>query len=575
MNPGDSSEASIHPRAVPAFLARCWIFMRDRWFSIDLRTLGLFRIVFGIFLIGGLLDHARDGNLTAFFSNQGVLSNHFALFAPIQPRCWSILFAFSEPGEVAFAFALILIVYVLYTVGWKTKLMQILVIVCHVSIINRNLLLQDGGAFVTTILAVWTVFLPLGARFSLDRRRLRPDPRRAIGPASAGRAAFVWTRPSTKDPPRRHVSFVCFALAVQLAVIYVLNAVNKTGSTWQDGSAVHYTLWLNRMNTGLAAYLRFHEPAWMSPFFTKATLVFELTAGVLALTPVLQTWARRALMIQMWLFHIGIASLLSIGPFPYVMITYSLLLLGRRDWDLLTALERRFGHLLDRTGLPGSLAQLARRGQQILDVRPSPGPGEGPRGVEIRRSSPPRPASRLRRPGRIAAEVLSVFLFIAMIPELTLANPCVPEHYRMRNRPQWMADMLYYLRVYQTWGMFSSDPPLEDGVVVVDAVLADGSHLDPLTGRTPDFDALTHGPWFLGHDWSEYMSYLPWERHRMHRNGLLQYVLRLHERREPSPGRKIQSAEIIWLSGALPPPGEHTHRNVRRQVLASYVVAGP
>ncbi|MEO8214710.1 MAG: hypothetical protein ABI560_16025, partial [Myxococcales bacterium] len=112
-------------------------FFGVRWFSIDYRTLGLFRVAFGLCLLGNLYDHAAGGNLVTFFSNDGVLSNHLALFAPIQPRPWSLLFAFSRPGEVAVAFAAIAAVYLLYTLGWKTRLMQVLVIVCFASIVNR------------------------------------------------------------------------------------------------------------------------------------------------------------------------------------------------------------------------------------------------------------------------------------------------------------------------------------------------------------------------------------------------------------------------------------------------------
>ena len=148
-------------------------FVRDRWLSMDLRTLGLFRIAFGICLIANLVDHWIGGNLTTFFSNDGVLTNHFALFAPIQQRVWSLLFAFSRPGEVAVAFSLILVVYLLYTIGWRTRLMQVLVLVCFISLLNRNLLLQDGGSFTCSVLALWTAFMPLGARFSADAWRTR------------------------------------------------------------------------------------------------------------------------------------------------------------------------------------------------------------------------------------------------------------------------------------------------------------------------------------------------------------------------------------------------------------------
>src|SRR3569623_180417 len=179
-------------------LARVWAFARDRRLSIDLRTLGLFRIAFGLCLMANLIDHATGGNLTTFFSNDGVLTNHFALFAPIQARVWSLLFAFSRPGEVAVAFAAILVVYTLYTIGWRTRVMQVLALICFISIQNRNLLLQDGGSFTCSAIAVWPAFLPLGARISVDAWMRRQRLLAHGGPA---------------DPaaPPRHVSFECLA----------------------------------------------------------------------------------------------------------------------------------------------------------------------------------------------------------------------------------------------------------------------------------------------------------------------------------------------------------------------------
>src|SRR3569623_678010 len=223
--------------------------------------------------MANLINHATGGNLTTFFSNDGVLTNHFALFAPIQARVWSLLFAFSRPGEVAVAFAAILVVYTLYTIGWRTRVMQV------------------------------------------------------------------------------------------LAVIYGFNAANKSGETWRDGAAVHYILWLNSRNTWLAGVMRAHEPAWFSPLLTRGTLAFEWSAPFLALCPVWQTPLRRLLILGMWSLHLGIASLMTLGPFAYAMLTFSLLLLGEDDWRILEAkfrTLRSFGaqKLRNRPALGRSVARL-------------------------------------------------------------------------------------------------------------------------------------------------------------------------------------------------------------------------
>jgi len=539
--------------------ARAWAFVCDRWLSIDLRTLGLFRIAFGACLIANLLDHATGGNLTTFFSNDGVLTNHFALFAPIQLRVWSLLFAFSQPGEVAVAFAVIFAVYLLYTVGWRTRLMQVLVLICFISIQNRNLLLQDGGSFTCSAIAVWTTFLPLGARFSLDAWMRQ---QRLV--ARGGVAA-------PPGPPPRHVSFVCLALLLQLAVIYGFNAANKSGETWRGGSAVHYILWLNSRNTWLAGVLRAHEPGWFSPFLTRATLAFEWSAPFLALCPLWQKPLRRLLIAAMWCFHLGIASLMSLGPFAYAMMTFSLLLLGADDWKILEARSRSVRAFVERRlklpGLARASAGLAPFWEYLLARGRA-------RSVADESVSTPAPVARARTRWEWLAlelrEVSSVFLAILMFIELMLANNVPGLADRLKDRPEWMGDVLYYLRVYQTWSMFAPDVPHDDGMLVVDAVLSDGTHIDPLTGAAPNFESPLGGPSRYDHDWSEYTYYFPWDRHRAYRGGLRDYLVTLTASWPAERHVKVRSFEVFWVSADLPPPGELGARNLRRESLLSY-----
>ena len=537
--------------------ARVWAFARDRWLSIDLRTLGLFRIAFGICLIANLIDHTIGGNLTTFFSNDGVLTNHFALFLPLQMREWSLLYAFSRPGEVAVAFTAIFAVYLLYTLGWHTRVMQVVALICFISIQNRNLLLQDGGSFTCSAIAVWTAFLPLGARFSIDAWLRRQRLLAHGGPADPG-------------APPRHVSFVCLALLLQLAVIYGFNAANKSGATWRGGTAVHYILWLNSRNTWLAGPLRAHEPGWFSPLLTWGTLVFEWSAPFLALSPVWQRPLRRLLILGMWCFHLGIASLMSLGPFAYAMITFSLLLLGADDWKVLEAKGRALRafaarKLATRPALAHGLARLAPFWMYLLARGRA-------RAVADESVSTPAPVERARTRWRWLVletrELAAIFLAGLMFVELMLANNVSGVTERLKDRPAWMGDVLYYLRVYQTWSMFAPDVPRDDGMIVVDAVLADGSHIDPLTGAPPNFQSPLGGPCRFDHDWSEYIYYFPWDRHRAYRDGFRDYIL---TRTADWPAaRKVISFEVFWVSADLPAPGELGARNLRRQSLIAY-----
>ena len=52
--------------------------LKDHYLRIDARSLGLFRVLFGLVLIGDLLR--RWVWLRDFYSNEGVLPNHNHLF---------------------------------------------------------------------------------------------------------------------------------------------------------------------------------------------------------------------------------------------------------------------------------------------------------------------------------------------------------------------------------------------------------------------------------------------------------------------------------------------------------------
>ena len=162
-----------------------------------------------------------------------------------------------------------------------------------------------------------------------------------------------------------------------------------------------------------------------------------------------------------------------------------------------------------------------------------------------------------------------MFLFVLMLVELTLANGAIPETLQLKGRPAWMGEILYYLRVYQTWSMFAPEVPREDGMLVVDAVLSDGSHIDPLTDQPPNFEAPLGGPSRYDHDWSEYTYYYPWDRHRAYRGGLRDYLVGLAARWPPEHPR-LRSLEVFWVSADLPAPGEHQARNLKRESLISY-----
>jgi len=602
--------------ATPAANRFGWAFWRERTFTVDARTLGLFRIVFGCLLLTNLWDRAGGFDLVSFFSNDGLLPNHYALFRPPATGIWGLLFGFSSPNEVAVAMTVIAIVYALFTVGLFTRLMQVLALICLESLNWRFLLIQHGGNVTLNLLAVWTVFLPLGERFSLDAviRAMRTHPE--ADAESLGKRAWR----SALAPSFAALAY--FGVCFDWAWIYVFNALHKQGPAWHDGTAVHYVLWQNRLSTLLCGWLRWHEPFWLSPALTWGTLVMEWALPFLILTPFAQKWSRRAALLFIWALHGSIAALCTLGPFSYSMMTFGLLLVTKDDWALLLqklprlSLRRMIRYdprrplhafaarVLARMDAWDQLTFIEHEGAFEVSNHGEPG-ATGVRALASAcKALPLRPAYAwlfqvpvlndllfalakllarfvLERPVRRLEEkpegvlhrrlrltvqgVLPALILAAVASQLSMENWGVPQNLKLKSRPQLLTDLINYLQIPQGWSMFAPDPPRDDSRLVIDALLTDGTHVDPLTGQPPDFEAPLHGPYYLNQHWCEIHARM--RRWPEHWRNFKDYLFRLPQMRGWPPEKRIVSLEVWQVTADVPLPGSTTWGEIKRERL--------
>lgn len=566
-----------------------WSFVKERWGTLDTRTLGLFRVAFGLLLLGNLLDRTGffGDDLVSFYSNEGIWPNHYALFLPPTPGYWSLLSGFSTPNEVRVAMAVIVVIYVLYTLGWKTRLMQVLALLCVESVNFRFLLPQHGGTVVMNILAVWTVFLPLGDRFSLDA--LLASLRHHDGATPAELSARAWTN----DQVSARSGLAIFGVFFNYAAIYFFNTVHKQGASWQDGTAVHYLLWQNRMATSLAEWVRLREPGFLSPALTWGTLFVEGSLVVLLLAPFLQAKLRPLALIFIWGLHGSIALLSTIGPFSYSMMTFGLLCVTPGLWQWL---ERRWSTRPRVTVKYDDASELHRLGVRVaarldlgrvLDFEAVPGARLGPldvkriaevlpgwrwlswlvampAGFSLARSTllglapsvlptpkpPPRPL--LAQVSGAIELVGPALVLAAVISQNLMENWAVPPSLKPASRPEWMTDLINYWQVPQGWSMFAPDVPRQNTRLVVDATLADGTHVDPLTGAPPDFEPFDRA-WFMNQHWCEVHARMPNWRH--HWRNFKDYLYRRPNALGWGPQRQIVRLEVYQVTADMPLPG--------------------
>ncbi|MCG8553724.1 MAG: lipase maturation factor family protein [Proteobacteria bacterium] len=524
---------------------------RRNYLSIDPRTLGFARIALALLLLADLGQ--RIGSVELWYSNSGLLPNHTGLWQPTRHRNFSLFWTCSHWPEALVLMLLIGIVYLGLLVGYRTRWCQVLTLLALVSLQSRVDLLTAGEGYALSNLVCWTVFLPLGRRFSVDAvladLRLRSDlddehlagarqPARDVGPV---------------------VSLAVLAVLVQLAVLYFFNAVTKDGPTWMEGTAVYYFWQQERILTVLGLWAREHAPLELSYVLTYGTLLAEAALPWLILVPFGRPWTRRIAIALICGLHISIALLSNLGVFSYVMMVYATLLVGSKDWQAVERWARsrprlqvlydgsnrmcfQFSRLVDRLGLSGYAAQaIASAGPARQGSRDDAAP--------LRQ--------RVRRYVTVARETLVALLVIVATMQLCLEVRVIPRVFKPDPMPEWAQAVVGYTRMQQGWQLFAPDAPLSEAFVLVDAVTSTGRHVDPLAEAggytpTPQARAIPVRPG-LDTFWIEYHLRIPvfWPYHQP----LKDWIARYHERTGRTEDRIVRW-EAFLLEHDSPRPGE-------------------
>ncbi|WP_437326104.1 hypothetical protein [Sorangium sp. So ce381] len=326
-------EGGAPRRPAEGRLRRVGRWIKEHYCTIDVRTLGLFRLVLGFLLSADCVRHWAEASW--IYSNDGVLTNHYHLFHPSSGYNFSLYHAFSSTGEVHVAFALSLFCFLCYFVGWNTRLFSILSFILVTSRDNRIVMIENGGYVVVNIITCWAMFMPTGRRFSVDAliRSYRERRERTAADLADRR------RPDWAERP--YVSGIVLLAILNLATIYYFNVVNKSGQIWRHGETVHYVLHLDRMVTGVAVLARELIPFWATKGLTWGVLMLEALLVTWILSPYGRRFTRALAMGGMWALHGSFGVMMRLGPFSWFMIAWSFLLPTAQHWDALERWYRR------------------------------------------------------------------------------------------------------------------------------------------------------------------------------------------------------------------------------------------
>jgi hypothetical protein len=410
-----------------------------RVFSLDARSLALFRIALGLYVVVDLIR--RLPLIGVFYTDEGVMPRGPIVARMNEGWLWSVHLISGEWWAelclflIAIAFALGL------TIGYRTRFCAVATWFLFTSMHLRDPMIEYFGDITIQALLLWTMFLPLNGRWSLDLA-LNPD-----APPLEG-AQFSW---GTQ------------AFVLQMCLIYWFTAVMKWDRSWlEDGTAVYYALSLDFSARPLGTWL-LQFPAVLR-FLTRATISFEILGPLLILSPWLTQRLRLLAVILFVGFHLGLAMFMDLTAFSLIMVVAWLAFLPTFVWD---TLDRRRGRLF----------AAGARLEQALGARLAAFKA----GSESRQRwlAVPRPSAELGAVSRglVLAALMTIFA-------TSLANAPIT-----RIQIPWVWGQVgNFSQTNQQWAMFAAPTFTWDGWYEIDGVLIDGRHADVWRGGGPVLD---------------------------------------------------------------------------------------
>nr|WP_245799948.1 HTTM domain-containing protein [Haladaptatus litoreus] len=264
---------------------------------------------------------------------------------------------------------------------------------------------------------MWSVFLPLGERWSVDSCRI-------------------------DRPARRVVSFASAGLLVQVVIVYTANALFKLrGDMWMDGVAVQYIFSLQSYTTSFGDFLaqfpillRLFDALWLALVISSVLLLL------------LTGWLRAAFASLFVAMHVGMLLTLHLSIFPLVSVVALVPFFPSVVWDAAERITDPLAESLD-----------GYRWREKFE-----------RGALPTRTSPTIPATVSRWAGRIATLVAACLLVSVLVwNAATLGYVQTPEQVNDVADP-----------AEHRWSMFAPEPWGVDGWYVVPGTLESGRQVD-------------------------------------------------------------------------------------------------
>lgn len=472
-----------------------------RVFGIDPRSLGLFRICFGLTLVSDLVQQSAIlGEMT---TDAGSLPRalHAQLYSPVQR--WSLHLLGGSWGFEAFLYALTFAALGAFILGYRTRWATLALWVLLASLHNRHPMFNTASDSVRCLMLFWGFFLPLGCRFSLDRRSGRDT-----------------------TPAEPIFSAASVAILLQVVMIYLCAGLQKDYDTWvRQGTATIMALRLDIFAT------RFGKALLEYPLLLKATSRYtwwvEAVMPFVALSPIYNGWARLLAVAAFVGLHAGLYLCMELGAFPYLMMAVWMIFLPPLWWSWLKTLPERSG-FVGRFG--------ARVGKLLAAARGNRSDVSGHKG-----------GGRRWTDSLQAQTFVAVVLFAVVLWNVQTVGRRFSHDFPQLVRSK-VVDVMSVLKLKQYWGVFAPHPFRQDGWLMVVATLQDGSKVDLFRGGRPvDFTKPEHvGDIYTNPRWRKYTHNLVSRQGKKHRLAYAEMHVRRWNANKPE-SRRVKQVEIIRM----------------------------
>jgi len=300
--------------ATRSYLAEVWEAWNEFWFTpTSPSTLSAIRVLAGAMLLYTHLVWSFD--LQGFFGPNGYLPQQFMHEvhlsdndpdgpgpAPAAERfVWSHFNYIHSPKLMWTFHIAALVVFFLLTVGFFSRTMAVLAYLFAVSYANR---ITPGAYFgldkINCMLALYLIFGPCGARYSIDR---------------------LWRlkRGSTEVPASSSANLAIRMIQVHMCIIYLFSGIGKVqGEPWMNGEAS----WLSFAMVEYQSRFHLFDMTWLAGhqyllnFMTFVTMFWELSYCALVWPALTRPWVLLLAVIT----HMGIVLCLGMPTFGLVML---------------------------------------------------------------------------------------------------------------------------------------------------------------------------------------------------------------------------------------------------------------